>query len=67
MWTRRPANCGLIECYSADHGNLLRFYNIAASAGRRERLRRFYTETRVTLAEKKPDKLSRDGKIDYVP
>ena len=34
----------LIERYVDDRSNLARFYSIDASAARRERLKRFYTE-----------------------
>ena len=42
----------LIERFSADRGNLLRFYNISGTPERRERLRRFYSDAKATLAEK---------------
>jgi hypothetical protein len=58
----RPA----IERFSADRGNLLRYYNIADAPARRARLRRFYQETRASLAAQNFDAMSQDGKVDYI-
>jgi len=56
----------LIERFAADRGNLQRYYNVPGSPERRERLRRFFTEAKATLAERNFDKLSQDGKVDYI-
>src|SRR5580704_9709884 len=55
-----------IERFSADRGNLLRYYNIAEAPARRERLRRFYRETKAALAAQNFDAMSQDGRIDYI-
>src|ERR1043166_9710746 len=52
----------LMERYSADRGNILRFYNIASSPERRSRLRKFYEETKSALAAQNFEALSQDGK-----
>src|SRR5258708_6633468 len=56
----------LIERFSMDRANLLRYYNVASSAERRERLKRFVATAQAALAAKDFDKLSQDGKVDYV-
>src|SRR5271168_2229506 len=56
----------LIERYSADRGNILRFYNIASSPERRARLRKFYEETKAALIAQNFDAMSQDGKVDYI-
>src|ERR1022692_977045 len=56
----------LIERLSADRGNLLRYYNVAGSEGRRDRLKRFYADARAALDAKNFDAMSQDGKVDYV-
>ncbi|MDE3197446.1 MAG: DUF885 family protein [Acidobacteriota bacterium] len=55
-----------MERYAADRGNILRFYNIAASPARRARLRQFYEETKAALAAQNFDAMSQDGKVDYI-
>jgi uncharacterized protein (DUF885 family) len=56
----------LIERYSADRGNIQRFYNIPSSPERRARLRKFYEETKAALTAQNFDALSQDGKVDYI-
>jgi len=56
----------LIERYSADRGNLIRFYNISSSPERRARLRKFYEETKAALAAQNFDVMGQDGKVDYI-
>jgi len=56
----------VIERFSADRGNLLRYYNIADDPARRARLRGFYKENQTGLAALNFDAMSQDGKIDYI-
>ena len=56
----------LIERYSADLGNLNRFYAVPFSPTRRERLKQFYTDWRTRLDRLPFDGLSFDGKVDYL-
>jgi hypothetical protein len=56
----------VMERFSADRGNLQRFYNIAASPERRVRLRKFYDETKAALEARDFDSMSEDGKVDYI-
>ena len=56
----------LIEGFSADRGNLLRTYNIESSKNRQQRLARFYAEWRERLSTIDFDKMSRDGKVDFI-
>ncbi len=58
----RPA----MERFTADRGNLQRFYNLEEWPQRRERLQRFYRRWLAHLSELNFDKLSQDGKIDYI-
>jgi hypothetical protein len=56
----------LIERYSADRGNITRFYNIPSSPERRARLRKFYEETKAALIAQNFDGMGQDGKVDYI-
>jgi len=56
----------VIDRFSADRGNLLRYYNISDAPARRARLRRFYQDEKAALAAQNFDAMSQDGKIDYI-
>jgi len=56
----------MIERYAADRGNLGRFYNVQASTNRRLRFKQFYREWRDRLQSTNFDRLSQEGKVDYV-
>ncbi len=56
----------LIERYTNDRGNLVRFHNIDTSPARRERLKRLYTEWQGALGRVNFDTLGQDGRVDYV-
>jgi len=56
----------LIERYTADLGNLNRFYTVSISPRRRERLAQFYTDWRRRLDRLTFDGLSPEGKIDFL-
>ena len=56
----------LIEDYAADRGSLLRYYNVAGTEERRNRLIRFYRDEKALLEKQNFDALDQDGKIDYL-
>jgi uncharacterized protein DUF885 len=56
----------LMERFTADRGNLQRFYNLDGSNERHERLRKYYTDWLSGLPALKFDGMSQDGKIDYL-
>ncbi len=56
----------LMVQYEADRGSLYRFYTIANSPERRERFQKFYKEYLLQLEAMPFDKLSMDGKVDYI-
>ncbi len=56
----------VIDRFSADRGNLLRYYNITDAPARRARMRRFYRDAKADLATRNFDAMSEDGKIDYI-
>ncbi|MCU1327255.1 MAG: hypothetical protein JWN34_2625 [Bryobacterales bacterium] len=57
----------LIERFSLDRGNILRYYTVTTgSLERRDRLKRFYETGQAALAAKNFDTLSQEGKIDYI-
>jgi hypothetical protein len=55
-----------IERFSADLGNLMRYYNVADAPARRVRLRRFYRDAKAELASWNFDAMGQDGKVDYI-
>jgi uncharacterized protein (DUF885 family) len=55
-----------VELYSADRAALLRRWTVEYSPARRERLRTFYTGWRDRLQRVAFDRLSQEGRIDYV-
>ena len=56
----------LIERFTLDRGNILRYYNMAGSPERRERLTKFIRTAQGALGAKNFESLSQDGKIDYL-
>lgn len=56
----------LIQRYSADRGNLLRFYTIKGSPGRRARLGSYYRQVKTEIEALNFDGLSQDAKVDYI-
>lgn len=55
-----------VAVYSTDRGGLLRRWAVPNSPARRERLRAFYADWRSRLARVAFDRLSQEGKIDWV-
>ncbi len=55
-----------VSLYVSDRGALLRRWSVPYSPARAERLTAFYTEWRARLARMPFDRLSQEGKIDYV-
>ena len=58
--------CGLIERYSADRGNLERFYDAPLSPARFEREQQFLDGWRATLESIDFENLDQDGRVDYL-
>ena len=56
----------VVERFSLDRQTLLRRYDAPDSPARRKRMREFYTEWRARLRESDFDRLSQEGRIDYV-
>jgi len=56
----------VIERYTSDRGSLLRFYSVEASGARQTRMRRFYNEWLTALTKLDFDRMSQDGRIDYL-
>jgi uncharacterized protein (DUF885 family) len=56
----------VIERYTADRGSLFRFYSVEASAARQTRMKQFYNDWLASLAKLDFDKMSQDGRIDYL-
>ncbi|CDM64092.1 DUF885 family protein [Pyrinomonas methylaliphatogenes] len=56
----------LIERYNVDRASLTRTYPLVISPTARERFRKFYTEWLDRLAALDFDRLSQDGRIDYL-
>ncbi|HLG14256.1 MAG TPA: DUF885 family protein [Blastocatellia bacterium] len=56
----------MIERYAADRASLNRFYPVESSPARQARLRQFYPEWLAALARLGFDKMSQEGRIDYV-
>lgn len=55
-----------MERYVLDRGNLQRTYNVELSPRRAARMKEFYREWLDTLAALNFERLSQDGKVDYV-
>ena len=55
-----------VELFSSDRAALLRRWHVEYSPTRRERLRTYYTEWRTRLRRVDFDRLSQEGRIDYV-
>jgi hypothetical protein len=56
----------VVERFALDRQSLLRRYDAPESPARRTRLREFYTEWRGRLREHDFDRLSQEGRVDYV-
>ena len=56
----------IIESYVVDRGSLQRSYPVSFSAARRERFRQFYTEALDRIKHLNFDRMSEEGKIDYI-
>ncbi|MGH7638940.1 MAG: hypothetical protein ACREOK_14925, partial [Gemmatimonadaceae bacterium] len=56
----------VVDRFAADENALTRRYDAADSPARRKRMREFYTEWRQRLREHAFDRLSQEGKVDYV-
>ena len=56
----------MIQQFSADQRSLLRTYAVFSANSRRERMKRFYDDSLVSLKLVDFDRLNQDGKIDYV-
>ncbi len=54
------------ESFAADRASLQRFYSIESASGTRARMRRYYADWRARLAGLDFDRMSQDGKVDYV-
>ena len=54
------------ERFDADHGNLKRFYNIPLSRNDHKRRLAFYQEQHRALEKLDFDRLSREGRVDYL-
>lgn len=55
-----------VELYSEDRGALLRRYDVEYSPARRNRLKAFYGEWNERLRRMDFDRLSQEGKVDYL-
>ena len=55
-----------IERFTADRGNLLRYYSIELAPARYKRLKRFYAEWLARIEELNFDGISQDGQVDYL-
>src|SRR5215471_12213666 len=56
----------VIERYTADRGSLFRFYSVDASVARQTRMKQFYSDWLSSLAKLDFDKMSQDGRVDYL-
>ena len=56
----------VVERYAADQSSLTRRYDANDSPEQRRRMREFYTGWRTRLGEMDFDKLSQEGRVDYV-
>src|SRR5215204_4053655 len=55
-----------IERYTVDRGSLARSYPVAVSRTRRERFKKFYSDSLAFLQSLNFDSMSQDGKVDYI-
>jgi len=55
-----------IERYSVDRGSLARSYPVNMSTGRRDRFKKFYSDSLASLNALDFDSMSQDGKVDYL-
>jgi uncharacterized protein (DUF885 family) len=56
----------IIEYYVVDRGSLQRSYPISISAARRDRFRKFYADTLERIKKLDFDRMSQEGKVDYI-
>lgn len=56
----------IIETYVVDRGSLQRSYPVSFSAARRERFRKFYAEALDRIKQLDFDRMSEEGKVDYL-
>jgi uncharacterized protein (DUF885 family) len=56
----------LIESYNSDRGNLSRTYSDALSPARRTRFKQFFEQWSARLSKLDFDRLTQDGRIDYL-
>ena len=66
LTSTRSAMRAVIERYEQDEGNLSRFYHIASSPARRDRMRQFHNEWLGRLDQVNFDLLGEADRIDYV-
>lgn len=66
MKTSTSELADIINRFSADQSGLQRRYDTPNSASRQQRLKGFYTEWRSRLAALDFNKLSQEGRVDYV-
>src|SRR5262249_13284230 len=64
----KPASemADVVERYTADQASLARRYDASDSPVQRRRMREFYTGWRTRLGDVSSDKLSQEGRADYV-
>jgi hypothetical protein len=64
----KPASemADVVERYTADQSSLARRYDAADSPAQRKRMREFYSGWRTRLGEVSFDRLSQEGRADYV-
>ena len=64
----RPASelAPVVERFSSDRQSISRRYDASGSPAQRKRMREFYNEWRSKISELDFDKLSQEGKVDYV-
>jgi uncharacterized protein (DUF885 family) len=55
-----------IERYAVDRGSLARSHPVNMSPGRRDRFRKFYSDSLASLQKLDFDSMSQDGKVDYI-
>jgi uncharacterized protein (DUF885 family) len=64
--TSRSEMRGLIERFTVDRGSLARSYPVSNSQTRQTRFKQFYTEWLATMAKLDFERMSQDGKVDYL-
>ena len=64
--TRPSEMRSIIEYYVVDRSSLQRSYPVASSPARRERFRKFYSDTLERIQKLDFDSMSQAGKVDYI-